>query len=51
MNCPTCDLPMAWSETHERMWCSVYGDHPEQRTNEPRKGFPIKFTKQQRGDV
>ena len=27
MNCPTCDMPMVWSVTLERRWCSVYGDH------------------------
>lgn len=26
-DCPTCGLPMVWSEDHERVWCAVYGDH------------------------
>lgn len=30
-DCPTCGFPMAWSETHEREWCAVYGNHPARR--------------------
>lgn len=28
MNCPTCELPMVWSEWYQRMHCCVYGSHP-----------------------
>lgn len=27
MNCPTCDLPMIWSDEIGDVWCSVYGTH------------------------
>lgn len=30
-DCPICDFPMVWSETHERHWCSVYGWHRRER--------------------
>lgn len=28
-DCPKCGMPKVWSETHERVWCSVYGDHKQ----------------------
>lgn len=48
MNCPTCDMPMIWSDSRERMWCSIYGDHREQHEPRHRTGFPIKFIKRSR---
>jgi hypothetical protein len=35
VNCPTCDYPMVWSLWHERIQCSVYGDHLDHRGHHP----------------
>lgn len=32
-DCPTCGLPMTWSDDQMAYWCCVYGTHSEQPRN------------------